>query len=186
MRASDDFNRVESPLAGNWRQVYGLQQAKANGAAAEPLAVPAGHFYDGSFAADQYAQCFVSHVATTGVGVGVIVRASGVSSRNYYLLVTVGTTKLRISKTVNGVATTLGADISVTTVLNRSIKLAVIGGTLTAYLDGLIVGTRTDGSLVSGNPGFLMLDSLANRMDNWQASDILPGSSAVLRAMGAV
>lgn len=67
---------------------------------------------------------------------------------------------------------TLGADISYTPSINDVWKIDIVGSTITVYVNGSSVGTRTDSAYASGSAGVITYGDNVGNMDNWEGGNV--------------
>ncbi|HKF41843.1 MAG TPA: NEW3 domain-containing protein [Thermoanaerobaculia bacterium] len=175
---SDDFNRADSASLGSrWGQVGGSFVVSGNmaktslGAAGDSSAVLAML----SGATQTVEADFTSVDNNMGPRFGVILRYQ--DSHNYYLIYrqTGGSSRLLISKVVNGVETILKA-VSIsnpTKLVAFHIRGTASGTTLGLDLDGVNKVTVTDSTFASGRVGILIgnkLTTVQQQSDNFAAT----------------
>jgi hypothetical protein len=171
MVASDNFNRAGANLGSNWTNVLSspdiiIVNTKAY-VGGEPTTNASAFWNANTFSTDQYSKD--KWYGVSGGYGGVAVRMSGIgSSRNYYALATDSFSRWTIIKVINGVQTNLGNG-SITWVDGDIQEVRVVGNTITAYRNGTLLGSATDSSLTSGNPGLYLQ---GNQADDWEGGNI--------------
>jgi hypothetical protein len=130
----------------------------------------------------QYAQqTIVSGLASAANYAIACVRCSGTGAtkNNYYLATdgVNGTTHTSIGKYVSGAQTEL-LPLSPAAAFTSGdvMRITVSGTTLTAYKNGVAIGSTTDSSLASGAAGCGMYNQSANNilLDTWQGGNVAP------------
>lgn len=119
--------------------------------------------------ANQYAQVVLgTEFDYTGVAVRMTTGGNG------YVLRCINTTTCAISSVTAGEPTALGATLTTTDISGKTLKLEASGTTLTAYVDGSSIGSRTDSTYsAAGYPGVTTRDSGANAaIDNFEAGNL--------------
>lgn len=183
--ASDNFNRADgTSLGANWT-VQVARDSPAIGTneatvAASPL-TPAWAYYSGtSFPADQWAEGVIgSRVhpgADEGAGPSVRMTSTG-SAYGYFVQGGATDTRLYLYNGVNGytqLGTTAGSVGS-----GDTLRLEIVGTSLTVKKNGSTYITATDSTLSTGAAGLWLTGaSLATSgsLDSWQAGDFEAGS----------
>lgn len=169
--ATDSFTQGGAgfgPLSASWTVTTGMGtpqvQQTADVVEVSSVGADAAAYWNAdAFNNDQYAQIKVVTAAGTDRFVGCAVRTASGAQTFYQGGVfgaLGGSVTTRIRKTVAGVNTTLGATGTATVNTGDTIKLEVSGTTITLYLNGVSVLSRTDSSIASGSAGiFLFTDS---------------------------
>ena len=167
--ASDNFNRTnQSPLAGNWTTANGFINLTNNSLIDNGLD-DWTYWNAATFANDQFSQASVSHTTTEdNHAVAVRVAASG---KTFYFCD--GGAVHEIGKFVNGTHTSLKA-VSVTINTNDVLRCEVQGTTIRYIVNGTVVNSVTDSSILSGSPGLFMSTS-DGVFDDWSAGDLTSG-----------
>lgn len=169
---TDNFNRVENPLIGNWTTITNESNMLANGSTAEAsINSRAGCRWNAdTFNNDQYSQAKASgfHVDPNW---GVAVRISPSAETLYF--VEVSATAWDFSKIINGTYSVIGTVQSRNTSVGTVIKLKVVGTTLTCYFDGVADAyTQTDSDIASGSAGLHPWGVNGVTFDDWEGGDI--------------
>lgn len=186
--ASDNFTRAnETPLAGNWdNPACGGSNNKWN--LSSNALVPNGLGDDAhaiwktsvnDFGDDQFSECVVSVTGTagSGAGAGVAVRHNGLGQTHgvsTYRLVAdhAGGNNVEIAKFVSDSYTQLVAFTQAFT-NGDTFRLEVNGTTLEAFYLGGSLGTHTDSSITTGQPGLVYSSTeTATTLDLWQGGDL--------------
>ncbi len=165
---SDNFDRANAnPIGAPWVTVTGANplQISSNTCKGTVSGQHSIAYYNTALSANQFAQAKV-----TGTDTYVLVRVSS-SANTWYAACYAATNILRVKKCVNGTITTIGADYSVTITSGTSvIRIEANGTTLTPYVDGVALATRTDSATATGYAGG---DVWSNgNLDNWSAGDL--------------
>jgi hypothetical protein len=187
--ATDNFNRAnESPIAGNWSTVTGegscaldTNQVHVSGVGTDG----AIRWNADAFGNDHYSQIVVTVLNTdANKCVGPIVRAQAAAD-TFYAARCLGpagaSAVLKLHKTVAGVGAEL-TSATVTINVNDTVKLEIVGNTLTCYVNGVSRATTNDSAIPSGGGAGILcfVDSGNNTdaaVDTWQgdnsAADVL-------------
>jgi hypothetical protein len=106
-----------------------------------------------SFPNDQWSKGKMSGTGRSGV----CVRLSAIGEKTGYCIwAGVSGTDVRFLKMVSEAESDIGAAINVGTIAEGTeLELRAVGSTLFAYVNGSLVGTRTDSAVTSGHPGIL-------------------------------
>jgi RHS repeat-associated protein len=175
----DNFNRVENPLSTNWETPL-AGSIQANGSTAQGVSAQNVAVYASSFSGDAEVYTTVSTKPASGQSVvlGVRVKDSGSSSTvdGYDLAVTVqsGADTWLIRRVDNGVATTLASG-SQEYDSGDQFKLAMIGTTLTAYRNGTVLGTVSDGTYPGPGKLSLAIIGTGASVDNFGGGSLSTG-----------
>lgn len=129
-----------------------------------------------NFPSDQYAQVVIK---TDVDGGGPVVRHQS-GANTYYVCISSGTF-VEIFEVTAGSFATLGGSSAVDTVVNDIIKLDVTGSTLTAFLNGTSIHTRSDASITGGAPG-IGIFSTNFTCDDWRAGPVISRQAPVSRS----
>ena len=179
---SDNFTRAnENPLSdgGNWVQpgwssIYPLQvvsnhcEATTNGAN-----VNAAAWTGKAFNNNQYASMTISTYNTTDAQ-EIFVRASTVGVFTCYRAFLNGGS-LTILKTVAGASTTLYGPIAQAFSAGSMFTLAVNGSSISVYINGTLIVTVSDSSIISGSPGLLLVP-ISGSLTNSLVSNFAAGT----------
>jgi hypothetical protein len=175
--ASDNFDRADGSLGGNWTSLPEGGLAISSGQAAGGAAGQYTGSYRSaeSFSPDQYSEIEITSTpfsSSTHQWVGASVRnhANGDLYVGIYWNNIGGAPVLRLYKRVSGVFTQLGPEYASGT-LQAGAKVRVIaaGSAVSLLLDGAITISVFDADLSGGAPGIVAYD-LATA-DNWSGSD---------------
>lgn len=169
--ASDDFATGYSAFAAlkaSWTTTS-TWRIDATATKAEPQTAADGLAWwnADAFGNDQYSEMVISTVAAY-IGPGV--RLSGTNSgtqNGYAWLASLGT----LYKVVNGVYTSIGSSITVPSNGN-TVKLEVIGTTITCYISGSSVKTVTDATHSTGAAGMYGFASAGPKVESWTGDTI--------------
>ena len=188
--ASDDFNRSNGGLGGNWTTVSGLDAPQISSNVVTPLSVVSGSLAAALYTAistwdnDHESSVVIAASASpdnTVCRMGPIVRGITSADTFYWLVWFGGTTPtghIRIRKHVAGVASNVVDVTGLTINVGDTLRLRVRGSELTGYVNNVVVaGPSTDTALTSGSPGLgvfegtdLVVDA---EVDNWQGFDLV-------------
>lgn len=190
--AADDFNRADAAnLGANWVLIQGIANHQGIFSNAADLAVASarnGDAYNGgvTWPNDQYAQAKVVTMPDATGTWGVVVRAEAVggAQRIFYAAGVSpgdqGDNFTRIWKFVNNTYTNISSsganDISV----GKTVRLEVVGTTLTCFVDGVQKTQITDAAIASGKPGIYSVHNAIDvaLFDDFEAGDFtVPGGS---------
>lgn len=156
---------------------HGLQDA--DDAAGDVLA-----FWNAdTFGADQYSQIQINSLVVGGGGcsANASVRASGSgdaawNAYDWYTNLVSGAGNTELAKVVSGTATVL-RNYATTFVATDTVRLQVVGQVLTAFKNGISIGTQSDAALSSGAAGCGTFRNGATvTIDNWQGDTIASGA----------
>jgi hypothetical protein len=164
---TDNFNRNENPLAGNWGVIssYGnLQAISGTGAAAAVAATnsnecwvgPGGVSADGNWANDQYSECTVG-LFTGPVSIGPGARM-GTGGTGYIASMNSGASSggTVYKLTGSGGYTSIGTILGTTTATGDVWRIQIVGTTITVLQNGVSRFSTTDATYASGNPGLYL------------------------------
>lgn len=160
--ATDNFNRADGPLGAHWKTVSGNGTPRILSNQVHPGAVGTDSYayYRGvGWSADQWALVTLkTPVGAFGKAAGPIVRAAPKANKMYLFhaegAIGDGATVLEIRKCLSGVYTTLATTGSRASVnVGDVLYLQVLGSTLTAKHNGVVVLVAEDHSIVAGNAG---------------------------------
>ena len=173
---ADDFNRADGSLGSAWT----AQSANTLLLTSAGVRGPNDDFVCASrslasttFSNDQSSQVTIARLDRAD-SIGVTVRSSGsltAGTFSGYLLTADGSTFSTLDKIVSGVGSQILDLSSVAWSAGDVLKLAVSGRTLTAYKNGIVIGTITDPDVASGQPGACIFESSADgngtSFDDW-------------------
>jgi hypothetical protein len=173
--ATDAFNR-STGLGANWTAVPGLTGpftiVSNLYAAGVPGQNSSGCYWNAaSFPADQYAQGTIILQASGG---GPIVRVNASTGEHYEVIVDNpgASATIALYRFAPGPSwTLLGSTTSATTV-GDVLRLEVQGSTLTAFLNGVVKVTGSDGTLTSGAAGLYFYSGQSLYLDDFEAGDL--------------
>jgi len=178
--ATDNFNRAnESPvLLAPWRmgstQADSAWQLFSNQAIPAVASFVAWTYYDSTWTGDHYSQGTIGGPAIGSLFIGVGVRMQSTGERGYVLWDSAGTYKLERDDA--GTFTTLISTIANSPSGGDVLKLQAVGSTLTAWVNGSIVGTVTDTTYSTGAPGMVGYGNSAQvTLDDWEGVDVGAG-----------
>jgi hypothetical protein len=180
LTASDDFNRANGALGGNWT-------AMADGAMSISSQVVVGGNSGQSggtrtaetYTSNQYSQVQVTATQLTGgQWIGSAVRSQN-SGQNLYLGIyywNSGSPQLRLYKRTSGSFTQLGSSYPTSGLASgATLRLTATGTTISFLLNGTPVITVTDTSVTGGAPAIMAFGTA--QADNWAGGNIAGGAS---------
>ncbi|MCB9135150.1 MAG: hypothetical protein H6636_06975 [Anaerolineales bacterium] len=156
--------------SGNWTLNSGNFVINTNALAPYASVTEDGaHWNADTFADDQYAQIVLAaETSSHASGVAVRCHASAATYYGWYD----DTTSCYMFKMMGGTWTQLGAALGSETVGN-TIKLEVVGTTLTYYRNGSSRATRTDSAISAGYAGVSGYGSSnSSRVDDWEGGNV--------------
>ena len=173
---SDNFNRADGGLGGNWTTVAGTSAPKIVSntlQAGTPGALNSAYWSAGTFGADQFAQASLPNSSGTQYGPGIAVRLSG--TKGYFLWYgnSPGTVSLwRMDGSSSSSWTELAQSAPLTVSPSSDVwMIQAVGSTISGYQNGNLVVQATDTHITSGSPGVWMYYS-SNQIDNWSGGDV--------------
>lgn len=183
MPVSDNFNRTEQPLSGNWTQQrvegnYNLFCTQSDGICHTSTANVSNYavWNANTFTSDQWSECKYQKTSTQNHGCGCTVRSSGITTCNGYLLLVYETysnaSRIELYKFISNAYTILGASVNDGSITDQSVwRNDVTGTTLTGTKDGTQKIQRTDSAVSSGSCGIYGNSNIGNTgvLDDWQA-----------------
>lgn len=179
--ATDDFNRADGGLGGNWTTMLfpgGAPEIISNKVGRNDAA-QCGAYHTGiTWPNDQYSQVSIAAAVSK---VRVLVRAVNIAGEaNFYMLqVSTIDTAIGLYKYINGVGFTALATGTATVVNGDVIYCEAQGTSIAGKINGATVLTATDSAITSGSPGFHVMDLGSDRIDNFEGgnfgSGVLPG-----------
>ena len=180
LTASDDFNRADGALGGNWT-------AMSDGAMTISSQMVVGRSSGQSgdtrtaetYTSDQYSQVQLTSTQLTGVQwIGPAVRSQN-GGQNLYLGIYFwnnGSPQLRLYKRTSGGFTQLGSSYPTGGLpAGATLGLTATGAAISFLLNGSPVITITDTSLTGGAPGIMAYGT--GEADNWAGGDVAGGAS---------
>ncbi|MFC4307493.1 hypothetical protein ACFPN2_00225 [Steroidobacter flavus] len=176
----DNFNRANAtPLGGNWETITanGLNLASNQVTGSTGLAVSGWKAASFAFAADQSSEVKVLVPGDyDDAGIGVRLSSTG-GGQGYVAQYRAGDGRVYVSRLTAGALTTLIAPV-VSWTSGDVLKLTVTGTMLEVFRNGVSIGSTTDSTHASGQPGLVyQLDNLnVTRLDDWQGQDGSSGS----------
>lgn len=141
-----------------------------------------GRWVGRTWSADQYSQAVVSNVDVANEIV-VVVRGQAVPFTLYgagALGNGLGHLRYGIYKRIAGIYTQLALHGSQVMVNGDTIKLMIVGSSLSLYVNGsLLLGPVTDTDIATGEPGLFVMQftAAAKQLDDWEGDDIVSGST---------
>lgn len=180
---SDNFDRANGALGSNWTDDSSLNalaifsnQVRANSSATLCAAVV--NTATATFAADHSAQCVLSALGTGDWG-GVTARWDATAGNGYAVLSDgFSDGSRRILRYAAGTSTVIGT-VNLTVVNGDTVKIGVVGTTISAYVNGVLINAVTDATYSTGQPGiaYLWSNSRVSRIDNFSTTDSAAGYS---------
>ena len=173
---SDNFNRADGGLGGNWTTVAGTSAPKIVSnvlRAGTAGALNSAYWSASTFGADQFAQASLPGSSGTQYGPGIAVRLS--STKGYFLWYgnSPGTVSLwRMDGASSSSWTQLAQSASLTMSPSSDVwMIQAVGSTISGYQNGNLVVQATDTHITSGSPGVWMYYS-SNQIDNWSGGNV--------------
>ena len=173
---SDNFNRADGGLGGNWTTVAGTSAPKIVSntlQAGTPGALNSAYWSASTFGADQFAQASLPNSSGTQYGPGIAVRLSG--TKGYFLWYgnSPGTVSLwRMDGSSSSSWTQLAQSAPLTMSPSSDVwMIQAVGSTISGYQNGNLVVQATDTNITSGSPGVWLYYS-SNQIDNWSGGDV--------------
>jgi hypothetical protein len=181
LTASDDFNRANGALGGNWTAMSDgamtiSSQVVAGGSSGQSGDTRTAE----SYTSNQYSQVQVTATQLTGgQWIGPAVRSQN-SGQNLYLGIyfwNSGSPQLRLYKRTSGSFTQLGASFATSGLAaGATLRLTATGTTISFLLNGAPVITVTDTSLTGGAPGIMAFGTA--KVDNWAGGNVAGGGAS--------
>jgi Putative esterase len=173
--ASDDFNRADGPLGGDWTDMSDGGLTITSDAIAGSSAGNSGDIRTAeSYGSDQYSQIQLTATAIGGdEWIGPSVRSQNGGQNDYVGIYfgNYGNPELMLFKRLSGNWTQLGQSYASGTLpAGTTLKLTVQGSTISFLEDGAAVITVTDTSLNGGAPGIMAYGTA--HADNWSGGDM--------------
>jgi hypothetical protein len=170
---SDDFNRANGGLGGNWTTVAGTIAPQILSNQAVPgIGGQLGSAYwsADSFTNDQFAQGTLPNSTGSQYGPGIAVRLA--NSHGYILWYgnadnTVSIWRMDTASTWSQIGTSSALTVSGSDVW----RIEAVGSTIAGYQNGSLVVQIADGTYSSGSPGMWLFNA-QNQLDDWSGGDI--------------
>jgi len=173
---SDDFNRANSTdLGGNWLENSSGWAISSN--QLQPDNISSYVVYQSPLdTSDHYAEAVISAIATTSMGV---FARSNQFGNSFYLFRNDGSTwQLFVNDSGSFIA--IGSSASGSAANGDTIRIQVVGSTITGFVNGVQKVTATDTTLTSGlYSGIRNGADNSVRYDNFLTSDVSSGSGNV-------
>jgi hypothetical protein len=178
--ASDDFNRANGALGGNWTAISDgamtiSSQVVTGGNAGQSGDIRTAEAYSSS----QYSQVQVTSTQLTGgqwIGPAVRAQSSGQSQYLGMYFWNNGSPQLRVYKRTAGNWAQLGSSVATSGLAaGATLRLTATGSTISFLLNGAPVITVTDTSLTGGAPGITAFGTA--HVDNWTGGNVAGGAS---------
>ncbi len=178
--ASDDFNRANGAVGGNWTDYNEGGLAIKSQAAAVTSSSYSGDIRTAeAYSSDQYSAIQITSTQLAGgqwIGPAVRVQNGG---QNEYLGLYFwnnGNPELMLFKRSSGTWAQLGSSYYGGALpAGTTLELSVTGPTLTFMQDGVPRITASDGSLTGGTPGIMAYGT--GQVDNWSGGNLAAGPS---------
>jgi len=169
---SDNFNRADGGLGGNWTTVSGTNapQIVSNVLQTGTAGTLNAAFWSAdAFGNDQWVQGAMPNSIGSEQGPGIAVRLA--NSRGYFLWFGNASNVVSIWRMDNATTWVELAQSNTLTVTGNDVwKLTVQGSSLKGYQNGNQVVSATDTNYTTGSPGVWMFNS-TNQIDDWSGSD---------------
>jgi hypothetical protein len=179
--ATENFTGTAGNLSASWTQQRTTRRVQRNGSGLGTQDAIDANDVNAFWNADAFANDQYSQIVPVGFGsgaMGVTVRAAntGDSAWDAYELYTDGLSgagHTELAVIVNGASTVLRS-FATTVATGNTIKLDAVGTTLTAYKNGVSLGTQTDSTYGSGSAGINSFwgTGAAPTFDNWEAGNV--------------
>ena len=173
---SDNFNRADGGLGGNWTTVAGTSAPKIVSnvlRAGTAGALNSAYWSASTFGADQFAQASLPGSSGTQYGPGIAVRLS--STKGYFLWYgnSPGTVSLwRMDGASSPSWTQLAQSAPLTMSPSSDVwMIQAVGSTISGYHNGNLVVQATDTHYTSGSPGVWLYYS-SNQIANWSGGNV--------------
>jgi Putative esterase len=178
--ATDDFNRADGPIGGNWTDYdEGGLTIKSQTAAGTTSANSGDIRTAETYGSDQYSAIQITSTQLTGgqwIGPAVRVQNGGLNEYLGFYFWNNGSPDLMLFKRTSGTWIQLGSTYySGALPVGTALELSVAGTTLTFMQDGVPRITATDGSLTGGAPGIMAYGT--GQADNWSGGNLAAGPS---------
>jgi len=173
--ASDDFNRANGSLGGNW-STCGVNSWVISSNRAVPAvaaAFNAMRYTGASFAADQECQCIPQPIGGFFPGPAVRLDASG---NGYAALVDSASAGWRLARLEAGSNNDLATGTETFNGTTDTLKVRAVGTTISLWRNGVQLASVTDVASSSGAPGLWSYESNGS-VDDWSATDALGGGA---------
>jgi hypothetical protein len=173
---SDDFDRADGSLGSSWTAQSAKTLSLAGYAvigAPDDFVCSSRSLASSTFSNNQSSQVTIARLDHAD-SISVTVRSGGswvTGNFSGYLLTADGSTFSSLDKIVSGNGSQILNLSSVMWTAGDVMKLTVSGSTLTAYKNGVVIGTISDPDLVQGQPGGCIFESGADgsgtAFDSW-------------------
>lgn len=179
--ASEDFTGAAAALSGSWSQQRTIATGTVNkngsgvGVASVNLVDVFAFWNADPFSNDQSSQLTIAGGLSSTMWAYATVRASGTTDAtfNNYTFFTnglTGTGNTAIARWVNGVQTEILA-LATTFTTGDVMRIQAVGSRISAYKNGVLLGTVTDANLPTGAPGCGMFGNTVT-IDNWSGGNL--------------
>lgn len=183
---SDDFNRANSnPIGGNWTTGFGDDcQILTNKFLGTQGFYNSALWNADAFTNDQYSQCTIWDQGGSGLLVysGPTVRLTA-GGTGYIALCNTSGSGFGPGDIILQYITSRTGGVGLATYPNTcnigdTIKLTIVGTTLSTYVNGSLIGTVTDSSASSGSAG---LGAYTDKgfLDDWTGGNIISGGGSI-------
>ena len=170
---TDNFDRTDAnPIGGNWSVPTGGAALKILSnvvtGTVDETTDNLSYWNADTFANDQYSQAVI-----TGDNVGVAVRMA-TGALTYYAFIHTTGDQFEVHEVTTGTWAKLGDTYAETYTPGDTIKLTISGSTLTPYLNGSALATRSDSSISSGSAGIVIATPFptSQTINNWAGGDL--------------
>jgi hypothetical protein len=176
--ASDDFNRADGSLGGNWSGFGAGAMAISSQAAAgtSGSAVTGASWSASSFGGDQFSQVALTSTQLSGgqwIAVAVRVQNSGLTGYAGLYFWNNGAPQLVLYKRNSGTWSQLGGAYGVAALAaGTQLQITAAGSTVSLLLNGVQRLSASDSSITGGAPGIMAYGTAA--ADNWSGGAIAP------------
>jgi hypothetical protein len=187
-QVSDNFNRANGSLGGNWTIPGGSWAVSGNQATyvtVDGSGLAPAAYTGSSFSNDHFAEATLAGSgAGSGGAIGVACRLSSVADTGYSVRVSVIGGASTLQKYVAGAGTTLGT--GTTYAIGDVIGISCQGTTIRTYRNGLQDLSVTDSAITSGSPGMWGQNTftIPLALDNFIAGDLTWVSSSSISNPG--
>jgi hypothetical protein len=175
IEASDNFNRANGGLGGNWTTVAGTNAPEIINNRVQVSSAANGHLHSAYWSADtfssnHYAQGKFPNTASGCCGPALAVRLA--ASSGYILWRGNSATNVSIWRMDSSTSWSMLTSSGSLTIANTDVwRLEALGATLRGYQNGNLVIEATDATYTGGSPGIWLYYS-SNQLDDWAGGDI--------------
>jgi hypothetical protein len=173
---TDDFNRIDGALGANWVQLNTVAAVIVNNQVTSSGVSNTGAARTVSKFAGENQWAEVTMVNLLGATKGVMVRvpegAVNAPETGYYWRVSSGGLA-QLFRFDNGIATALGAGVSVAFAPGDVYRITAIGSTIRGYINGVLIQTATDTTYLDGRCGGIRVTANTALLDNFRMGDLV-------------